>query len=676
MINATTTPGVQYEHSDARAPVVSAMRTDVAGFAGLAVRGPIGVPVPVESWKQFVAHFGGLSNVGFLGYAVRAFFENGGQRCWVVRVASASARASDAIVSSPVAPVFRIVASSEGSWGDRLRVTIRERRGAQTRSEAKADVASGLVVGDVSGFERATAVRIRQDGRPAVIRVVEDVETAQSRLVFRHRDPALRLRYNDAILPLDASRPAWVESIDYGIEVHEDGRRVARFDRLSWVRESERYAARVLGPAGFAHREGREPYPDPHEASDGSTRPPAPIAIEAVHSGAFDPESASRMLEHPAGHPAVERSFSLQGGDDGYVDLTADDYLGATTGVGDAGSRRPGGLAALERVPEVAMLAIPDLHAQPKRPAPRRVSEVEIDPCRPSEETLVAIPFRESSRDLPPELSLEAIERVQAAMVEQCERLRDRVAILDAPARTALEPESGAAGVRTWRRRFDSSYAALYYPWIRVIDPASQRAEVRDLPPSGHVAGQIAAVDLDRGTHEAPANRVLSWASDSTADVDDTLHGILNPLGINVIRPVPGRGIRILGARTLSSDAQRRFLNVRRLLILVRKAIDVSTQWAAFEPNDTMTRTKLTLSLTSFLLVLWQRGALAGDEPAAAFRVRCDAENNPARERDNGRMLAEVRLAPVQPYEFVVVRVGRLENELGIYEVDEDGGAA
>jgi uncharacterized protein len=136
-----------------------------------------------------------------------------------------------------------------------------------------------------------------------------------------------------------------------------------------------------------------------------------------------------------------------------------------------------------------------------------------------------------------------------------------------------------------------------------------------------------------------------------------------------VIRALPGRGLRILGARTVSSDPDWRFVNVRRLLIMLEKAIDRSVQWAVFEPNDRITRAKLTLSLTSFLLALWQRGALMGDSPDAAFRVRCDEENNPPAARDNGQLLAEVKVAPSQPFEFVVLRVGRVNNEFRTTEV-------
>ena len=259
-------------------------------------------------------------------------------------------------------------------------------------------------------------------------------------------------------------------------------------------------------------------------------------------------------------------------------------------------------------------------------------------------------------------------------MIQQCEKLRDRIALLDPPFAAARDDKLGVGAVRAWRSRFDSKYAAFYYPWLRVVDPLrSPISLTRDVPPSGHVAGQYAWTDLQFGVHHAPANAALVWTQDVTVPVNDEAHGVLNPLGINAIRPLAERGIRIVGARTVSSDSDWRFVNVRRLLMMIEKAIDVATQWAVFEPNDFATRTKLSLSLTSFLVSLWERGALMGATASEAFFVRCDDELNPASEREQGRLLALVGVAPSQPFEFVVLRVGRENNQ---FEISEAGSLA
>ena len=198
-------------------------------------------------------------------------------------------------------------------------------------------------------------------------------------------------------------------------------------------------------------------------------------------------------------------------------------------------------------------------------------------------------------------------------------------------------------------------------------------ALTRDIPPSGHVAGFYAQTDFAIGVHKAPANGALAWVQDVTAVVDDSGHGILNPEGINAIRALPSRGIRIFGARTVSSDPDWRFVNVRRLLMMIEKAVYLSIQWAVFEPNDGATRAKLDLVLTSFLAALWQRGALMGRSTAEALFVKCNEDNNASTERSNGRLLAEVGVAPSIPFEFVVLRVGRSNNA---FEIAETSGVS
>jgi phage tail sheath protein FI len=259
------------------------------------------------------------------------------------------------------------------------------------------------------------------------------------------------------------------------------------------------------------------------------------------------------------------------------------------------------------------------------------------------------------------------IYRLQADLVAHCEHRRDRIALLDPPYATAFGDDFGISTIRAWRQRFDSKYAALYFPWLRVADPLRGVAgPTRDVPPSGHVLGQYAAAELNVGVHKAPANSPLAWTQDVTVTLDDERHGLLNHAGVNVIRTLPGRGIRILGARTLSSDPDWRYVNVRRLLLMIEKAIELSIQWAAFEPNDDLTRNKIRLSILSFLIALWQQGAFAGDQLEQALFVQCDGDNNPAAERDNGRLWVHIGVAPAKPFEFIILRVGRIDNTFEI----------
>ena len=251
-------------------------------------------------------------------------------------------------------------------------------------------------------------------------------------------------------------------------------------------------------------------------------------------------------------------------------------------------------------------------------------------------------------------LDLEGVQAVQTAMITHCERMGDRVAVLDAP--PGMNPQE----VQNWRvniANYDSSYAALYYPWIKVSDPASGQNIL--VPPSGHMAGIWSRTDNTRGVHKAPANEVIGGALDVELQITRGEQDGLNPVGVNCIRSFPGRGIRVWGARTLSSDPSWTYLNVRRLFNMVEKSIDNGTQWVVFEPNDFALWQKIARAATAFLTMVWRQGALFGATPSEAFYVKCDAETNPPESRDLGMVTTEIGIAPVKPAEFVIFRISQ-----------------
>jgi phage tail sheath protein FI len=252
------------------------------------------------------------------------------------------------------------------------------------------------------------------------------------------------------------------------------------------------------------------------------------------------------------------------------------------------------------------------------------------------------------------DLDLDTIKAVQTMMIAHCERLGDRVAILDPPPN--LTPQE----IKKWRMEiagYDSNYAALYYPWIQVMDPVTNRPT--NIPPSGHMAGIWGRNDATRGVHKAPANEVvlgaIGLAYQTTKGEQDTL----NPNGVNCIRAFPGRGIRVWGARTLTSDPAWRYINVRRLFNFVEKSIENGTQWVVFEPNDRKLWARVRRDVTAFLKVVWRSGALFGSSPGEAFYVKCDDELNPPESRDLGRLIIEIGMAPVKPAEFVIFRISQ-----------------
>lgn len=246
------------------------------------------------------------------------------------------------------------------------------------------------------------------------------------------------------------------------------------------------------------------------------------------------------------------------------------------------------------------------------------------------------------------------VRDLQGKMIAHCEKAGDRMAILDAP------PDMLPQEIDEWRMTtagYDSKFAALYWPWIEVMDPLTNQPML--VPPSGHVAGVWARTDGARGVHKAPANEVVLGANGLAFQVTHEEQGGLNTNGVNCIRAFPGRGIRIWGARTLSSDPEWRYINVRRLFNYVSESIIEGTQWAVFEPNDDRLWTRLRISSANFLTRVWRDGALFGTTPEQAFFVKCDAETNPPDVVEAGQVVIEIGIAPVKPAEFVVFRISQ-----------------
>lgn len=283
------------------------------------------------------------------------------------------------------------------------------------------------------------------------------------------------------------------------------------------------------------------------------------------------------------------------------------------------------------------------------------------------------------------------------ALLSHCEKLQDRIAILDAPesvsdinalktlktvssttstGSTSTSSESGESkpatdikiesttsqGLRP--RNSDEGYGAFYFPWFRGLDALQPNSgSIVNIPPSGAIAGIYARTDATRGVHKAPANEQVRGALGLTYNVSREEHGELNRKGVNVIRMFPD-GIRIWGARTLAAEASEwRYIPVRRTFNMIKESIQEGTRWTVFEPNDMMTWKSVERDIRAFLMRVWRDGALLGATPEQAFFVKCDAETNPPEVRDAGQLIAEIGIAPVKPAEFIVFRIGQWTNE-------------
>ncbi len=240
---------------------------------------------------------------------------------------------------------------------------------------------------------------------------------------------------------------------------------------------------------------------------------------------------------------------------------------------------------------------------------------------------------------------------IQDAVLSHCENMRYRFAILDSP--EVIEK----GGVDKLPKPRDSKYGAYYFPWIEVYDP--NKGNIFQ-PPSGYMAGIYARSDGERGVHKAPANEIVRGALGLRYNITKGEQDILNPKGINCIRSFTNRGIRVWGARTISSDASWRYVNVRRLFNMVEHSIELGTQWAVFEPNDQKLWKRITRDISAFLMRLWRQGALFGKTPEEAFYVKCDEETNPPEVIDAGQLICEIGMCPVKPAEFVIFRIGQM----------------
>ena len=332
--------------------------------------------------------------------------------------------------------------------------------------------------------------------------------------------------------------------------------------------------------------------------------PAAPAPKEKDKDGkeipAPAPKAASIVPYELCGGSGSELVLTLQGGSNGSVlTVTPDAFLGKDDGPG-----RRTGLQAFQENGNVSIMAIPGVTA--------------------------------------PE--------VQASLIAFCENKKSCFAILDVPMELKKTND-----VANFRDMYDSTYAAMYHPWLEMYDAGSKRSAY--FPPSGAMAGIYARTDIERGVHKAPANEVVRGCTGLSCAYNEGEQDILNPIGVNLIRSFTGRGIRVWGARTISSNGLWKYLNVRRLFIYVEESIKANTNWVVFEPNSTTLWNRVTRTIETFLATCWRDGALAGSTPSEAFFVECGPTTMTQDDIDNGRLICQIGIAPVKPAEFVIFRI-------------------
>ncbi len=239
---------------------------------------------------------------------------------------------------------------------------------------------------------------------------------------------------------------------------------------------------------------------------------------------------------------------------------------------------------------------------------------------------------------------------VQLTLITHCENLASRFAVLDMP-----KEAKKVQDIMAHRDMFDSHYAAMYHPWLEIFDPLDKKNIA--IPPSGSMLGIYARSDNTRGVHKAPANEVVRACVGLDCQFNKGEQDILNPKGVNLIRAFSGQGIRVWGARTITSNGSWKYINVRRLFIFIEETIKANTNWAVFEPNDEVLWVRVKRTITVFLSGLWRNGSLAGSSPDEAFFVNIGRSSMSQDDIDNGRLVCVIGVAPVKPAEFVIFRI-------------------
>lgn len=555
-------PGVYVEEYDNSPRGIEGVGTSTAGFVGLAEKGPIeGAPLLVTSMKSFKQQFGGfLSEFGygeyrFLANSVEQFFDNGGTRCYVMRVAP-----RDAKPASAKKGMLTVTATSPGAWGNKVQVMISTNKKRKLQLIEKTD--AGFIAKSVEGFREGDLVEF--EGTYTKIKTIFDREVT-------FEDDLPDKAVDKDIVPKSV---VYLVTLDLSVRYADD---VENYSELSVNTASPKFIGSRLSGSDIVKVEVT-----PQKAA---ANPVADILGEDVTSGVF----------------------FLEGGSDGSASkVDASTFIGEDNGPG-----KRTGLAAFVENNIVSMMAIPGV----------------------------------------------TIPEVEVALVAHCERLKSRFAVLDMPREMYK-----TADLIGFRQIVDSTYCAMYHPWIQVFDRSSNKSDY--IPPSGAVMGVYSRTDIDRGVHKAPANEVVFCTGLSVNYTKDE-QDILNPEGINLIRMLPGQGIRIWGARTASSNSAFKYVNVRRLFIFVEESIKANTNWVVFEPNDPTLWQRVNLTISNFLDGLWRNGMLAGGSASESYFVEIGPSTMTRDDILNGRLICNIGIAPSRPAEFVIFRVTQHTSEAG-----------
>ena len=608
-------PGVYVEETSFRPKTIEGVSTSTAGFVGPARFGPVtGVPELLTSYNEFERVYGGIDPLAFdgedeprpnfLAHGVRAFFEEGGRRLYVSRVADETAQVAETQPgSTPSAVTLR--ARFPGAAGN-LRVTL-----------------TPLLAPNAFRQNPVTGENEVQGVRPMDVVVVSDPGSLPGERVFRSFYQAAR--EGDATVLRDAAAQefdldtedasmTWAQVLTVDVTVEKPITRPLNPERrydvpdlfggFSLDPDDRRSLSAYFAPSPLTSRL-RMTVPFEIDVDDATPADTTGIEIATALFG-------TDVFGAPED---VGQVFLLEGGTDGAAPGESD-YLGDA---GDASApEAASGLRALEAVEDISIVAAPGYS------------------------------FGYVTAGDPGQSDIRA---TQQHLINHATRMRYRIAVLDAPDQATL------GDVRAYRGQIDTKYAALYYPWVTVVNPVDGLE--LNVPPSGHVAGIYARNDVERGVQKAPANEVVRLAVDFEQRLSTAQQEVLNPEGVNCFRFFSGRGYRLWGARTATSDGEWKYVNLRRYFNYLERSVDKGTQTFVFESNGDQLWETVRATVYDFLLNEWRSGRLMGLKAEEAFFVKCDRSTMTQNDIDNGRLICLIGVAPLRPAEFVIFRIGQ-----------------
>lgn len=683
-------PGIYVEEFDSGIKAMEGVGTSTAGFVGMAQKGPVnGLPVLITSMADYQRRFGGYlsermyGNKRFLPYAVEQFFNNGGSSCYVMRVCEkdgegsyVGGEAKGSMSASGKSPFLELKASNPGAWGNGIRAKLSLMAKSRTRVEKKTEENAGT--GENAGKEENAETRENAGTRENTgTEDVSKTNAADTKTVTYKLQDASALQMGDMVcLQLAGKKSPVFFGVVHGIsgedvtlkylgegvkewkflegstepkepkdpkeedpQNHEENPKDPKEEDPKDPKEEDPRTPEE-NPKDPREEDPKTPEEDPKEEDPNKTTGDSPqvflylaewvltiqddTASEQYESISFNPDRSNyadnvleksqivRITTHGENMTAgmmdglleteeMAITISLSGGSDGTVsqDIDPSVYKGE-----DGAPDRRTGLTAFKTLSDVSIMAIPGI----------------------------------------------TDKTVQSDLVSHCEGMGNRFAILDMP----LDYKE-VSDLQEFRENVDTSYGAMYHPWLQCYDALAKRSVF--LPPSGAMAGIYGRTDHSRGVHKAPANEVLRNCTGLSVNYNDAEQGKLNPKGINLIRALPGQGIRVWGARTCSSDGNWKYINVRRLFIFIEESIRANTNWAVFEPNDEMLWSRVEGTIRVFLTTQWRNGALVGSTADEAFFINIGKSTMTEDDILNGRLICVIGVAPVRPAEFVVFRI-------------------